>query len=138
MTKSLNALVTKLHVQYHELLIEIQLSEQQTLDLQKLMEELELRLHQSSCLPHIINPELEVNRLNFIAQEHANKEALLFTLKDHSAQEDRLKSKLLRIKSELKVLEQYMDREEKDKDNQQKIAQEHALDEWALQSRKAL
>lgn len=138
MNQSLNALMTKLNWQKNELSIHLQAAESERLKVLQQLQELEHKLTQSCVAPIIINPEFEINRLNFIAQQHEKKEELMMILKHHQALEIKLKDKLQRVKTELKMLEKYLEREQHTQQVHQKKVQEQAMDEWVTQKREVV
>ena len=135
MNQSLNALMTKLNWQQNELTLHVQAAESESLKVVQQLKDLEQKLNQSCVAPLIINPEFEINRLNYITQQHEKKEELEMILKSHQALETKLKDKLQRIKTELKMLEKYLEREKRKQQEQQNKMQEQALDEWVIQKR---
>ncbi|MCL9682636.1 hypothetical protein [Legionella maioricensis] len=135
MNQSLTALMTKLNWQRTELNTHLQSVENESGKVKLQLEELEQKLNQSCVTPFLINPELEINRLNFIAQLNEQKETLGLILKKHQALEIKLKDKLHRTKTELKMLERYLEREQHNQQGQQKKIHEHSLDEWVIQKR---
>lgn len=135
MNHSLTALMTKLTWQYNELGAHLQAAERESFKVTQQLQELEQKLNQSCVAPIIINPDFEINRLNFITQQHEKKEELAMNLKTHQTLETTLKDKVQRVKTELKMLEKYLDRERRTQQEQQRKAQEHALDEWVIQKR---
>lgn len=55
------------------------------------------------------------------------------TLKQHQDTEQNVEEKMQRIKTELKMLEKYLEREQAELKEQQKKAENNALDEWVIQ-----
>jgi hypothetical protein len=138
MNQSLNALMTKLNWQKNELELHLQAAESESLKLLEQLKEIEQTLNKSCSTPLIINPEFEINRLNYITQQHIQKEDLGLILKNHQALETKLKDKLQRTKTELKMLEKYLARESLKQIELQNKMQEQALDEWVIQKRDRL
>lgn len=137
MNQSLSALLTRLTWQNNELAIHLQAAEQESLIVMQQIKELEQKIEHSCIPPRIINPELEINKLNFLTQQQEKKEELLMILRNHQALITKLKDKLQRIKTELKMLEQYVEREQQTHNEELLKAQEQALDEWVLQNRES-
>lgn len=135
MNQSITALMTKLNWQRNELSTHLQSAENESEKIKLQLEDLEQKLNQSCVTPILINPEFEINRLNFIAQLNEQKEKLELLLKSNQALEIKLMDKLQRIKMELKMLERYLQREQHHQQEQQKKIQEHTLDEWVIQKR---
>lgn len=135
MTQLINALMTQLTWQENELRTHLQAAENESLLLMKHLQEIETQLNQSRIAPLRINPEFEINRLNFITQQQEQNDALVIDLKNNQILETQLKNKLLQVKTEMKVLEQYLEREASAHKKQQSKAQEQALDEWVIQKR---
>lgn len=136
MNQSLTALHTKLNWQINELSLHLHATEKESVTVRHQIEELEQQINQTCISPLIINPELEINKLNFLTQQQEKKDELTMILKNHQAVETKLKDKLQRVNTELKMLERYIERERLDHQRQQKKIQENALDEWAIQKRK--
>ncbi|WP_298626864.1 hypothetical protein [uncultured Legionella sp.] len=137
MNQSLSALMTRLTWQNNELATHLQAAEQESLIVMKEIKELEQNIEQYYISPLIINPELEINKLNFLTQQQDRKDELLIILKNHQELIAKLTGKLQRIKIELKMLEQYIEREQQTHKEQLLKIQEQALDEWVLQNRKS-
>jgi hypothetical protein len=137
MNQSLSALLTRLTWQNNELAIHLQAAEQESLIVIQQIKELEQKIEHSCIPPRIINPELEINKLNFLTQQQEKKEELLMILRNHQALITKLKDKLQRIRTELKMLEQYVAREQQTHNEELHKAQEQALDEWVLQNRES-
>lgn len=135
MNQSLTALHTKLTWQINELSLHLHATEKESVTVKHQIEELEQQINQICISPLIINPELEINKLNFLTRQQEKKDELTMILKNHQAVETKLKDKLQRVNTELKILERYIERERLDHQRQQKKIQENALDEWAIQKR---
>lgn len=138
MNQSLTALHTKLNWQISELSMHLQVAEKESVAVMQQIEALEQQINQTCISPLIINPELEINKLNFLTQQQERKDELVMILKNHRVVEAKLKEKLQRVNTELKMLERYMEREHLAQQEQQQKIQEKALDEWAIQKRDAL
>jgi flagellar biosynthesis chaperone FliJ len=136
MNKSLNALMTKLNWQLNELNAQL-LTEQNGINaLQVKITEIEEVIQRSGFNSLMINPELEINRLNFITQQHERRDTLHSQQKNHQEIAAKLQEKIQRINTELKMLEKYLEREQKAQTEQQKKTEDNALDEWVIQQRK--
>lgn len=133
MSQSLIALMTKLGWQNDELHAHLQNAEHDTQKLIRQITELDSQMNQSSSSSLTINPELEINRLNFITQQKEFKDNLLREYKDLQTLIDKLRDKIQRVKTELKMLEKYMEREKLAQKNQQQNIEETSLDEWGSQ-----
>lgn len=138
MSQTLTALMTRLNWQNNELSIHLQAAENESRIVMQQIQELEYTINQSCITSMSINPELEINKLNFLTQQQEKKDELVMILKNHQALEAKLKDKLLRIKTEIKMLEQYMEREQQASRQHQIKSQEDALEEWVLQNRKSV
>lgn len=132
MSTSLNALMTKLTWQQQELLTNLQDAESTTHSLKQHIQDLESKINQSTTTMTIINPEFEINRLNFIIQEQEKKEQLHIHLRDNLTLEQQLREKFQRIKTELKMLEKYLQKKQDIQFMKDQKTQEQALEEWAL------
>ena len=135
MNKTLIALMTKLNWQHHDLLMQLQEIAHHTKLLRDEIQELEYSIQQSGTSSLQINPDIEINRLNFFTQQHLKKEELRLLLQDKQSSEQTLTDKLQRIKTELRMLEKYQEREQLSLKNQQIKQQQNNLDEWVVQKR---
>lgn len=102
MSAPINALLTQLSWEENEVLSCISTAEQKQQSIQHRMHELERALHQSVSSSIIINPELEINRMNFMMQLHQQKDQLHIQLREQQEITIKLQQKMLRIKTELK------------------------------------
>lgn len=135
MNSTLDALTTKLIWQRDELTLHLQASEKKSQELLLQIQEIEEALHDNNFGSLIINPELEINRLNFITQKHKKKDELTCALQDQHLLEIKLKDKLQRVKTELKMLEKYLEKQAAAEKIHHLQSQQHAMDEWVLQKR---
>lgn len=139
MNHTLNALMTKLNWQNNELTSQCQETQRQAAHYENQINDLSTQIDQSSITvatkPLFINPEIEMSRLHFITKQHEKIEQLTTSLNEQLALELQLKEKLQRNKTELKMLEKYLHREEEVHRLQQKKDEEQTMDEWALQNR---
>jgi chromosome segregation ATPase len=128
--------MTKLTWQLNDLTLHLQATQEQSQKIMQQMHELEQQLTHAGASPLIINPEFEINKLNFLTQQHEKKDELAAVLRNHQTLENKLKDKQQRVKTELKMLEKYLVREESKQKAQQQKAQENAMDEWGVCSLK--
>ncbi|MFJ1268016.1 hypothetical protein ACD661_05565 [Legionella lytica] len=133
MNKSLSALMTKLNWQLNALNLQLHEIQDQLQQVRQEMEALDEQIQQAGVTSLIINPDFEINRLNFITQQQEQKEELNMTLKQHQDTEHAVQEKMQRIKTELRMLEKYLEREQAELQEQQKKAENNALDEWVIQ-----
>lgn len=133
MNKPLTALTTKLTWQLNILYEQFQVVQNQIHELEQQLQSLETQIKNAYPVSIIINPELEMNRLNFIVQQGEKKVELTDRLKNKQYEENILKEKIQRIKTELKILENYIEREELSKKKQEKKKQDDLIDEWVIQ-----
>jgi predicted nucleic acid-binding Zn-ribbon protein len=133
MNQPLNALMRKLNWQLNELNLHLHESQTQSQSLTEQIQEIDDHINQARPKPLVINPDLEMSRLNFMTQEANKKDELSAELKNHQDVESKLKEKIQRVKTELKMLEKYLEREESSHNEQQKKAHDNALDEWVIQ-----
>lgn len=138
MNQPLNALMSKLNWQLNELNLHLHESQTQSQSLTAQIQAIDGLINQARPKSLVINPELEMNRLNFMTQEANKKDELSAELKNHQDVESKLKEKIQRVKTELKMLEKYLEREESSHHEQQKKAHDNALDEWVIQKRESL
>lgn len=133
MNKTLKAMMIKLSWQQDELLTQLHFvnaSRQKTIDT---LNAVQLTISESKLTLNKINPEVEINRLNFISSNYLQQDELRVRLKEYDAQKLRLDEQFARIKTELKLLEQYTERQAKYLKQEQVKKEEQAMDEWALQ-----
>lgn len=138
MNQPLNALMSKLNWQLNELNLHLHEAQTQSQSLTNKIQAIDEHLNQARPKSLVINPELEMSRLNFATQEANKKDELITELKNHQDVEDKLKEKIQRVKTELKMLEKYLKREESSHNEQQKKAHDNALDEWVIQKRESV
>ncbi len=138
MNQPLNALMRKLNWQLNELNLHLHESQTQSQSLTEQIQAIDDHINQARPKPLVINPDLEMSRLNFMTQEANKKDELSAELKNHQDVESKLKEKIQRVKTELKMLEKYLEREESSHNEQQKKAHDNALDEWVIQKRVSL
>lgn len=137
MNPSLKALMTKLTWQKNELSIQLKAIEEETSSLRQMLVEVEQTLSEASNSSLIINPEFEINRLNFITHHHEHKEQIEQSLKNQAHKELHVKDKIKRVSTELKVLEQYIEREALKAHQVVQKKAEQAMDEWVIQKRES-
>lgn len=137
MSKTLQALRTKLTWQNNELHLQVQAAETETQVLHEQIKALQDKINQSCSATKLINPEVEISRMNFMMQQQQEKDDLLLTLKNHRQQEEALKNKVQRIKSELKMLEQYLLKQQQQQQHEHRKAAEHSLEEWVVQKKES-
>lgn len=133
MNKTLKAMMIKLSWQRDELLTQLHFvdaSRQKTIDT---LHKVQLTISESKLTVNTINPEVEINRLNFISLNYLQQDELRVRLNEYDAQKLRLDEQFARIKTELKLLEQYTERQAKYLKQEQVKKEEQAMDEWALQ-----
>ncbi len=138
MSTALSALMTKLAWQRDELQTHLHTVEEEFIKVKQQLEEIEQKVSQSSARYSVeINPEFEMTRFNFITQLQNQKDELAEVLKNQEDLATQLSDKLLRVKTELRVLEKYLEKEQVHQRKQQEKAQEQSLDEWVIQRRNA-
>lgn len=136
MSAPLKALQESLEWQVQELTLQCQEVEKQSSALRSSMTELEKKLKEQPALSGTINPELEIIRLHFITREQQKKQALSEQLFEEEHKEKQLKARLLRLNTELKLLEKYLTKKHKQTQQELQQEQQHQNDEWYLQHRK--
>ena len=137
MSTSLNALLTQLNWQKNEIALQINIIDKECNQLAQHIEHLDNKLNEVCPRSKIINPELEISRLNFMLQQQEEKRIIAERLKQQEIQKDQLHHKMQRIKTELKMLELYLTRKQQQLQHEQTKAEEFALDEWVLQKRES-
>ncbi len=138
MSPALSALITKLVWQRDELQTHLLAVKDESIKVKQQLEEIEQKVSQSSTRYSVeINPEFEMTRLNFITQLHNQKNELAKLLKNQEDLATKLNGKLLRVKTELHMLEKHLEKEQAHQRKQQEKTQEQTLDEWVIQRRNA-
>lgn len=137
MNKSLNALMTKLNWQLNELNLHLHEAQNQIKQLTQQIQAIDEHIDKARMNSLVINPELEISRLNFVTQQQEQKDDLFTALKNHQEVEKKLNDKIQRLKIELKMLEKYMEREAASQKEQQEKTQANAMDEWVIQKRES-
>ncbi|CAM3154312.1 Uncharacterised protein [Legionella steigerwaltii] len=112
MNESLSSLINKLNRQFHELDLHLQTVQHQKQELVQQIQQIEKQINQTVPNSLTMNPAVEINWLNFIMQQQEKKEATTLELKNYFALENKLKEKITRVKMELKMIENYLQREE--------------------------
>lgn len=138
MNPSLKALMTKLTWQKNELSMQLKAIEEEINTLKQMLFAVEQTLSQASSSSLIINPEFEINRLNFITHHHEEKEQVEQALKDELHKELQVKDKIRRVSTELKMLEHYIEREALKAHQLAQKKTEQAMDEWVIQKRESV
>lgn len=138
MNQSLQALMTKLNWQLNELNLQMQEVQAQLQSVNQHIQEIDDKVSKASLNSLTINPELEINRLNFVTQLHEQKDQWLSESRSHLEAENKLKEKIQRVKTELKMLEKYLEKEKTSQQEQQKKSEDNAMDEWVIQKREAI
>jgi len=93
MNESLNILISKLNRQLNEFDVHLHTVRHQKQELELHFQQIEERINQPVSNSLIVNPVSEINWLNFITQQ--------------------LEEKITRVQKELKMIEHYLEREEK-------------------------
>lgn len=136
MSPSLAALMKKLIWQRDELHSHLQVVNDESIKIKGQLVEVSQKISQSSSRNSVtIYPELEMTRLNFITQLHNQKDELAIDLKQQYDLAKKLNQQLLSVKTELRMLEKYLEKERANQRQQQEKAQEQSLDEWVIQRR---
>lgn len=136
MNFSLKSLTTMLNWEYHDLIAELHTVQQESITLRQQILNIETKLNQETQGNSIINPEFEISKLNFLAQQRAQKTELTLLLKEQKKLETTLSEQMVQIKRKLKLLDKHIEREQLNHNQHQRITQEKALDEWVIQRRK--
>ncbi len=132
MSVALNALMTKLNWKKQELDLALKKVENDSITIIEQMKTIESNLNQSTPKSLMINPELEMNRLNFMMIEQEKIAQLTLALNELNDTKKRIKDSLIRINTERKMLEKYLENKKSDAVKQEQKHQEHRMDEWAL------
>lgn len=136
MNLSLIALMKKLAWQRDELHTHLYATNDELIKINQQLEEITREFSQSAMRNSVmIHPELEVTRLNFITQLHNQKDELAEQLRNKEKLATKLNDKLLCVKTELRMLEKHLEKEQANQRQQQEKAREQSLDEWVIQRR---
>lgn len=137
MSSSLNALLTQLSWQKSEVLSQISIIDTECSRLIQYIDTLDKQLTTDIPRSKIINPELEISRLNFTLQLQEEKAQLAEQLKTQEEQKERLQQRIQRIKTELKMLDRYLKSKQQQACQEQSKSEEQSLEEWVLQNRES-
>lgn len=121
MNKSLTTLLSKLNSQRNELDSNLSAAQHKRQELEYQIQQIEEQINQTGPNSLIINPAIEINRLNFITQQQEKKEAATRELKNNQEIENKLKEKINRVAMELKMLAHYLEREESNQKEDSKL-----------------
>lgn len=124
MNQSLTSLIDKLNRQLQELDLNLFATQFKQHELEQQIQQIKEHINQTSTNSLTINPVTEINWLNFITQQQEKIEAITLDLKNHQDIENKLKDKIKRIKMELKMLANYLERQQT---NQMKCSSERHL-----------
>lgn len=112
MNKSLVGLINKLNKQFNDLDLHLHAVQHQKQELEHQIQHIEEQIDQIVPNSLTVNPEIEINWLNFVMQQQEKKEAMTLDLKNCHELESKLNEKINRVKMELKMIEHYLKREE--------------------------
>ncbi len=139
-SQPLTALLFKLTHQRDELHLHWQQLNREIEQVQVQLKEVEQKINQAYSTgsskqfsAEFINPELEINRLNFLIQQQEQRDILLAQLKTQQATEQLLMEKKQRISTELKMLSHYLERQQQTAMAMERKKEADALDEWVMQ-----
>ena len=132
MSKTLDALSTKLTWQLNELSQPMSVIEQQLVVLEQQVQTSQQHIINASEIPTTILPEQEMARLQFILHEQQQQDTFNTRKTALSSELTTLQAKHLRLKTELKRLEQYQDNQRQDLQQQALLTQYKQADEWSL------
>ncbi|MCW8471792.1 hypothetical protein OQJ19_14215 [Fluoribacter gormanii] len=124
MNQSLTSLIDKLNRQLRELDLNLFATQFKQHELEQQIQQTKEHINQKSTNSLTINPVTEINWLNFITQQQEKIEAITLDLKNLQDIENKLKDKIKRIKMELKMLANYLERQQT---NQMKCSSERHL-----------
>ncbi|MCW8407816.1 hypothetical protein OQJ13_02390 [Legionella sp. PATHC035] len=111
MNKSLVCLINKLNKQFNDLDLHLHAVQHQKQELEHQIQHIEEQIDQTIPNSLTMNPEIEINWLNFVMQQQERKEAMTRDLKNCHELESKLNEKITRVKMELKTIEHYLQRE---------------------------
>ncbi|MCW8399926.1 hypothetical protein OQJ26_14125 [Legionella sp. PATHC038] len=112
MNKSLVSLINKLNKQFNDLDLHLHAVQHQKQELEHQIQHIEEQINQIVPNSLSMNPEIEINWLNFLMQQQEKKEAMTLDLKNCQELQSKLHEKITRVKMELKMIEHYLQREE--------------------------
>ncbi|CDZ77057.1 hypothetical protein BN59_01336 [Legionella massiliensis] len=135
MNKTLAALVTKLTWQLAEINQSSALLAEQMQSLQNKLAIIQEQIENASQLPAQIQPEQEISRLNFLVRSQEDRENLALQKKELLAQQTQLKTRQLRLNTELIMLEKYQEKQQKNEQKKTLAIEQKESDEWIVQRR---
>lgn len=136
MNKGLTALMTKLTWQCNGIDQELQTLSRQLAAIEQQIQEITARVAKASVSPSVIIPEREIAGLHFIMAQQQQLDQLHSNRTELLSQQDSLLKKKIRLNTELKMLEKYLENQQKDLDKKELTQRQHQADEWVLQRRK--
>lgn len=132
MNKTLLALMTQLRAQINTIKVRIQEENIVKNQLILQMDENQKVLENANITPYHINPEQEMARLSFILKKHDLHATTALQLKEQEICITHLENKLIRLKTEMHLLETYQAREQAKKLKETRTKESNAQDAWAL------
>lgn len=135
MSTSLSALMTKLNWQLHTQDLQMHALQKTHRELNRQIQDIDTCIKQTDVHSLKINPDIEINRLNFTTQQQGKKRELITTLKNNEELQHALNEKIRHAKTELKRLEKYLHRHKRSEQEQLQKTENNAMDEWVIQQR---
>ena len=132
MNKTLLALMTQLTSQINTVKVRIQEENIVKNQLVLQMEEDKKAIEDANITPYHINPEQEMARLSFVLKKHDMHAKTTIQLKEQEICITHLENKLIRLKTEVHLLEKYQTREDEKKMKEILTKESNAQDAWAL------
>lgn len=133
MSRSLDALKKQLNWKIDDLILLLNAKEQEYVHLNNEIKKLNKKLTENYSNTKLINPDVEIIRLNYTLQIQEDVRKLSLSLNEAKEQEQHLQKKIQRLKTELKMIELYQAKKQQQLIKEETKAQEFALDEWVLQ-----
>jgi hypothetical protein len=136
MNKTLTVLMNKLSWQVQEINEQLQTLNQQIINLEKKLSTIEVEIQKACVIPTVIYPEREIAGLNFIMRSRAQAESLREEKKILESQSLQLQTRQIRLKAEIKMLDNYREKQQKISTKKKLAKQQNDSDEWTLSRRK--
>ncbi len=132
----MKALFTRIKWQQAELSQKLLMIKQQLENMAQKKDAIQLEIANSSAVPALIRPEIEMARVNFITQQQQQQEELTIRKAALLSEHTQLELKQTRLNMELKMLEKHQETRLKKQHQHALLTQQNNLDEWVLQRRR--
>lgn len=129
------ALFTQLSWQKQEVVLQLTQAEHASQLLERTIEGLSQKLAHPSPYARTLIPELEINRQYFLVELQRQQATLHMQLKEQRKTTSQLQHQAQALKTELKMLERYVQRQQHIAQQEQRTVEEQRVEEWVLQKR---